>query len=256
MFVMIDLISCDLRFKGRVYSFFSLPDIFCERVETRTDLPFFIMRVKYAKGKIPFEQMSNILGSLKSYVIFKDKIALPENCPIKPLECEKLKRKLLFNSATDFIKSLNLAVYETKICVCDNEGEYINDIESLVFVCNEIYVVTSKEAPYKKLRHYLLEKYGVSLIITDTLQKAAKDVDFIISYNEKDIPFDYKGVLFCSKKRPLFSGKCISFEGIDLPMEYESLCPEGFDKLSFACALYERCADERIAKLKYSHLLT
>ncbi len=256
MFVLVDFIKNDVTFKGRIYELFSSPNIIYERVETGNSLPFFIMKVQKHKGKIPFDAMCDILGTLKNSVILKENIALPENSGIHLFSGEKLKKRLIFNSAVHNIALRKLSPTEISVTVIDFTGEYINDIEKLVFLCGEISIVTHEKLMYNRLRHFLLEKYGVSVLITDSVNKLLKDTDFIISCSSVNIPIYFNGTIYTDRKKAVMGGQVIAGEGIELPPKYEKLCPEGFDKMKFACALYEKCGIEELAKLKYKDLLT
>ncbi len=250
MFVLLEFVNKEMTFKEKIYDLFSSPNILFERVETETGLAFFKMQVAKHKGKIPFDIICDILGPLKDFVILKKGQTLPENSTLSLFKGQKLRKKLLFNSAVYTIGLMGLSPFSSSVTVVDRQGDFIDDIEKLVFLCSEIRIVTDEKRRYNRISHFLLEKYGVTVLFSQTAESFYKDSTFIISDRGNEIPLGFSGVAFSGEKK-IINGKLFYPGAIDLPLKYKKLCPEDFDEKLFAFALYERCGVKEIEKLKY-----
>ncbi len=255
MFVLLEFVKTEMSFKEKIYDLFSSPNILFERVETETGLAFFKMQVAKHKGKIPFDTICDILGPLKDFVILKKGQSLPEGCPLSLFKGNKLRKKLLFNSAVYTIGLMGLSPFSLSVTVVDRCGDFIDDIEKLVFLCNEIRIVTEERRKYNRLSHLLLEKYGVTVLFSETAEGFCKDSSFIISDEGNEIPLGFSGVAFSGEKK-IINGRLFYPGEIDLPLKYKRLCPEEFDEKLFAFALYERCSVKELEKTKCKDLLT
>lgn len=255
MFVLLEFVHKDMNFKEKIYDWFSSPDILLERVEPETGLAFFKMQVSTHKGKIPFDAICKVLGPLKDFVILKKGQTLPENCPLSLFKGNNLRKKLLFNSAVHTIGLMGLSPFSLSVTVVDRFADFIEDIEKLVFLCGEIRIVTDERRKYNRLSHFLLEKYGVTVLISETAEFFCKDSSFIISDKGNEIPLGFSGVAFSGEKK-IINGKLFYPGEIYLPPKYRKLCPEGFDEKLFAFALYERCTVRELQKFKFKDLLT
>ena len=141
MFAAVEFLKGNLSFKGKLYDYFSLPQIISVRVEVPEALPFFIVKIKEHKGKIPFSAAENVMGKLCDSVLYKKDSAVPEECPFRHFEGYELKKKLLFNSAANYIESLALDPLSQHITVFDEKAEFTQKIERLVFLSNKILIL-------------------------------------------------------------------------------------------------------------------
>lgn len=255
MFVLLEFIHKEMTFKEKIYDLFSSPDILLERIETETGLAFFKMQVSKHKGKLPFDTICDVLGPLKDFVILKEGQSLPQDCPLSLFKGNKLRKKLLFNSAVYTIGLMGVSPFSSSVTVVDRQGVFIDDIEKIVFLCSEIRIVTDEKRKYMRLSHHLLEKYGVTLLFSDNAETFCKDSSFFISDQGNEIPLGFSGIAFSGEKK-IINGKLFYPGEVDLPLKYKRLCPEGFDEKLFAFALYERCAVKELEKTKYKDLLT
>ena len=196
-----------------------------------------------------------MMGKLCDSVIYKKDSAVPEECPFQRFEGYELKKKMLFNSAVNYIKSLTFDPLSQHITVFDEKAELTKEIERLVFLTNKIQIVTKEKGRYQSTAKFLMEKYGVSLIVSNSFVSAVKDSTFIISDKSDMIPIYYKGTLFTNEKKHLSFGRVLIGEGITLPIKYGELIPEGFDEMEFALALYEKCGVKQLEKLSFDTLL-
>lgn len=237
-----------------------LRDLFAEpEIEIiRNSLPegdcFYRVLVTEHRGGLPHSQLCEKLKKLKGSVIFN--LDFPQEEIIRCLEFHprELPCLMLFNSFCDYISSLGLSPVSSSLTVFDPKGIYPRQIERLIRLFGKIEVYTANTSHYTKAAEALMEKYGVSLPVKTRFKGKAPESSVILSPEEAPFGDFFNGILFTLSEKAPPCSCIIRGEGIDLPAELELLRPGGIDKMTFACALYEKAAVRSLSRLGYKKL--
>lgn len=255
MFAAVEFFRGNTDFKGKLYDYFSAPQIISQRVEVPDALPFFWVKIKEHKGKIPFSAAQNIMGRLCDAVIYKNESQFSGDSPFTEFRGKELEQYLLFNSAVNYLKTMGCDPLKQHVTVFDEKALFTEKIEELTFLSNKIQIVTDDTQSYQKVAAGLMKKYGVTLIVSSSFSSAIEESTYIISHKSDMIPIYFKGTLFSGESRRLPFGKVLWGEGVVLPQKYAFLLPDGFDVLRFASALYEKCGAKELSALSFERLL-
>ena len=224
------------------------PEIKSQRINLPSDDAFFIVTTDKHIGKIPWKKLERCLGILRHHILLPNNITIPDSINITAYTPEIFPDLLLMNSATDYIISHKQLFRSKSLAIFDRDGIYQSYIEKLLPCLKNIRVVTDKIDIYNSLSERLMSDYGFSLVVSD---KDSFDCDAIISHS-CDIPVYFSGTVFTDMKKYLMNAEVFSGSRIELPEEYENLRPENIDRIFFASALYEKCAEKNLGNLLYS----
>lgn len=223
------------------------PKIKSQRFNLPSDDAFFIVTVDKHFGKAPWKKLEKCLGILRKDVVLPDDIKIPDNVNITAFKPDIFPRLLLINSAVDCIMKNGLS-HKESLCIFDERGIYTDYIEKLINFFSSVKVITPFTEKYEDISRKLLRGYGFSLIISSQGKYGS---DTVISHS-CDVPLYFKGRIYTSEKKYLMNAEVFSGGDIELPEEYEKLCPDNIDRLLFASALYEKCGISDIGELRYS----
>ncbi len=218
-----------------------------ERINLPSGDVFFVVSVEKSFGKVPWKKLERCLGILRQCVILPEGVQVPAGVNITPFEPDVLARLLLINSAADYITGHKKEFICRRLTVFDETGIYADYIEGLINCFGKIKIVTARKENYERLSRRLMETYGFSLLVTE---RDYTPGDVVISYR-CNVPVYFTGTVFTAEKKNLMSKSCFCGKDITLPEEYESLRPPGVGRVLFACALYEKCGENLLGKLKY-----
>ncbi len=205
------------------------------------------MNISCPKGKVPWKKLERCLGILKSGVLLPKEMKIPDKVNITVFKPDILPVLMLMNSAVDYILKNLSATYES-ITVFDEKGIYQSYIEKLINSFSSVKVVTPKVSDYEEVSRRLLENYGFSLVVSS---REVYDSEIIIS-EDCSVPSYYSGKVLSTNKKYIMNAEVFTGSGIELPEEYEKLCPDNIDRILFASALYEKCGVRDIGSLRYS----
>lgn len=255
MFVAFEREEKSERLFERLHDYFRPPQVQKRKVEVPYALPFYVVRACEYRGEYPWEAAAYSAGVLCSRSLLPFWASPGEELKITAFKPTVFLKRLLFNSAVDTIEKMMLDPRKVGVTLIDN-GAYLVDLfEPLVFFCSQLCVVTDCAEPYEKLAADLLERYGVSLLVSAKIQKDAESSTFIISDDILSVPPMFSGVIFTNEKKRRENAVVIVGEGFTLPEKYASLLPQDADGLSFAGALYELCGANELGRLGYDRMI-
>ena len=218
----------------------------------RLNLPsgdaFFIVTSDKHLGKIPWKKLEKCLGILRHCILLPDNITIPDGINITAFTPTILPKLLLINSATDYIEKHKPIFRSKNLTIFDKDGIYAEYIERLLPCLKNIRIVTDKRGMYEALSEKFISDYGFSLIISD---KENFDCDAVIS-QECSVPAYFSGTVFTGEKKYIMNSEVFSGTEIKLPTEYEKIRPENIGRVLFASALYEKCREKTLGKLRYT----
>ncbi|MBO7318456.1 MAG: hypothetical protein J6V06_00365 [Clostridia bacterium] len=223
------------------------PEIKSQRVNLPSGDAFFIVTTDNHMGKVPWKRLERCIGILRHCMLLPEDIPIPDGINITAFTPEILPKLLLINSATDYIKNQKEFFRSKSIAVFDRDGIYQAHIQMLIPYLKNIRVITDKIDMYNSISEKLMADYGFSLVVSD---KDYFDCNAVISH-KCDVPVYFSGTVFTSEKKYLMNAEVLLGSEIELPDEYENLCPENIDIVLFASVLYEKCGEKCLGKLRY-----
>lgn len=254
MFATVECRDAPTGIKGFMRDIFTLPEISFERVYVPFGEGFYRVFATEYRGQIPVAETAEKLKRLKHSVIFETNFPCDERTAELEFVPGEFMARLLLNSATDYIKKLKLEPLKNSLTVFDPEGFFVNDIEAFVPLFSKICVYTNELKAYETAAALLLEKYGISVPVYNRFNLKVPESTVTICPGEVPFCNFYKGLLFTNSEDAPPCGGCIRGVGIDLPMEYELIRPQGISKLFFAAALYEKASVKSLGGMTFRKL--
>ena len=228
---------------------FRQPKIQSQRFDLPSGDAFFTVTAEKHLGKVPWKKLEKCLGILRKGILLPDGATLPTGINITCFSPDILPRLLLMNSATHYITNHKESFIRKSLTIFDEKGIYQSYIEKLLPCFSSIRIVTDSPKKYTRLSEALLETYGFSLLLS---KDEAGQSDVVISHAIK-VPLYFEGIVFTNENRYLMNSEIFSGSEINLPEAYESLRPEGIDRVPFASALYESCKENSLAEIRYKN---
>ncbi len=251
---MIDLLTLkDINEKNPIKHFllskFS-KSIFTEEKE-KDHIQFRYINIMKKNQKIPWNKVNKLLQNSKSDILCADNISLPDELEEKKYEPILFKKILCQNAAIETLKKANISDTSLKVSLLDFDGSCYEFLKRLVPFSNQIRVITKNVAVYTSQAELLMEQFGVSILISDSLSWISP-CNVIIAPNKitTHLPITSKCVVFTGSKNsvPVKGIVCNSYS-LDTPDEYIDLIPNQIDNKSFLGLIMEKY---NIEHLKFS----
>ena len=222
-------------------------EIKSERINLPSGDAFFTVTTDKHYGKIPWLRLEKCLGILRQDIVTKEIITIPKGINITKFFPDILPRLILINSATDYIIHHKHHFRNKSLTIFDERAIYHNYAEQLLPFFRSIKIITPLPDSYKSISEKLLKVYGFSLVVSDG---ETKNSEVIIAHSCK-VPIYYEGTLFTNENIYLMNSALCTGREIELPDKYERLRPTDIDPMLFASALYEKCGEKELGKLRY-----
>ena len=226
---------------------FRQPKIESKRYSLPSGDAFFIVTADRHLGRIPWKKLEKCLGILRKDILLPEDITIPPDINITAFTPDILPHLLLINSATDYIITHKESFKGKSLTIFDEKAIYQSYIEKLLPYFHSIKIITDQPDTYENLSQTLLQNYGFSLVVS---KEEAINSDVVISYQMR-VPLYFEGTVFTNEKQYLMNGEVLCGSEIDLPDTYENIRPENIGRVLFASALYEKCKETNLGKLKY-----
>lgn len=254
MFATVELKEGETGLRAFFRDLFSEPEIEFIRISLPEGDCFYRVLVTEHRGELPLSQLCEKLKKLKGSVIFNLDFPFYEITRCLEFHPRELPGLLLFNSLCDYISSLNLSPVKASLCIFDQKGIYPRHLERLIRLFGKIEVYTERTDLYGKAAVYLMEKYGISLPVKDFFTSRTPESTVIFSPDRLPFCDFFDGIIFTLSEKVPPCSCLIKGEGIDLPAELDLLRPGGIDKMTFACALFEKAGVTSLSRLCYKKL--
>lgn len=254
MFATVELKEGQTGLRAFFRDLFSEPEIELIRNSLPEGDCFYRVLVTEHRGGLPISQLCEKLKKLKGSVIFNLDFPTGEVTRCLEFHPRSLPCFLLFNSFCDYISSLGLTPAKASLCIFDQKGIYPELTERLIKLFGKIEVYTKNTDLYDKAARTLMEKYGVVLTVRNRFKAEVPASTVILSPDRLPFCDFFKGIIFTLGEKAPPCSCLIRGDGIDLPAELELLRPGGIDKMTFACALFEKAGVTSLSRLSFKNL--
>ncbi len=234
-----------------LFDLFREPLVQKEKIEVPGSLPFYKISAKSYRRGCPWDAVGAAAGALRSRVLLPPGVVATQESGIIPFLPSVFPERLLFNTAVFSIEKMRLDPCRVSVTLYDENAYLVDLVQSLVPLAFQIRVVTQCVTAYEAVGEYLLEKFGISLIVSARSDDSVLSSTFIISASGRNIPLVFSGILFTNRKERMMNAVVMTGEGFDLPEKYALLMPEKIEPLMFAGALYELCGADDLGRLRH-----
>ncbi len=224
-------------------------------VAVRSGAPFFVVTVKKTKYGVPWQTVKTVCGRLSQRLLLPEGLTLPDGYGMDSFEPAVLPAKLILNCAAEAFSRCETEASRLSICIVDRKGVLPHIIDSLIMHAATIKIVTDKLSVYSMAAADIMERYGATLIIDDSIG-LAQNCTAVITTDISQLSGSEKGLIFAPQCRHRADFKnVVTGEGIAMPEEYLRLIPEGVNPLLFASALHELCGVAVLEKAAFQKYL-
>lgn len=202
-----------------------------------------IRRLTYInyRDKINWKEVYNQAGSQAGCLVCSDKIHFPENSGLGRFYDNSFAKKMTCNFGYQALKQMKNP-QRLNVAFIDADGSEREFLWKLCPITDNLVVVTGNREKYGIIAEELMEKLGVSLVLTNRVTRI-READLVIApcIIQKVIDLNKKAVVLTSEK-PLVDlpSLCYWNYTCNLSEEYRRLMDEDMDEMYFASALYSK----------------
>ena len=250
MFATLAALPCPASLRARLRRRFSPPAPSCSRVTLPNFFSFYhIQAPLLPDDSLPWDLIAETAGTLKTRLLLPKGVTIAADAAVRAFVPQKLPLRVLCNSALHTLETLGLDPLSQSLCVVDPQGVLFDKLERFVPLAATLRVVTDDLGAYEETTAQLRARYGVSLVLSPTLDGAAESTILLLE-DAADAPPAFRGMLFTNRPCRRINAVTLSPGTITLPPEFRALCPPGIDPLTFAAAAYELCAADELDSLR------
>ena len=202
------------------------------------------------RGDIRFNKIYEYcIGSSKT--ILCDKNISLKGTPFRRFEGFELNKKLLENFICDILENSETDPAQLSISYYDPDADSPAFAERLLKYSSKLTVVSNMPRFYENESDRLLNEYGVSMIVSNSLDRLYPcDILIAPCKIKRPLPSVPSTPVF-TVHRPLVAvpGNIITGYDIEIPEKYKPLKPDSTDKDYFLSGLYSLCAAHDIGAL-------
>ncbi len=242
MLITLDVEDCRSgRFSRRLRSLFR-PYELNARIKKQSKISVLQLRYKKYRGRIRFKKIyPYTIGCSKTILCSKDTDL--SDTPFERFESNELTQKLMTNYVCGLLEHINESSGEIRTAYYDPDGEHPMIAQELLRHVPELTVVTNTPRFYEREADRLMDEYGMSLIVSNTID-ALTDCQLLVSSTAVDItlPLPLDAVVFAPEPPSVSLRNTVihSYEVV-VPYKYRRLKPDGMDDIYFLSALYSLC---------------
>jgi hypothetical protein len=235
------------------------------RVNPPAGAPFFRLEVQEGRGGIPWNAVERTAGRLRTRLLLPEGVSPPllpsataksrsaaGEPGIRPYEPKRLPALLAMRAAQQVLRKSETPAQRLSVAVIDPRGVFTHSLEPLIPLAASIRVFCPDFAIYRATAARLLDRYGVTLILSDSVACFAQS-DVVIAADLRPCTGRERGLLFAPEPpTPPPPGSRIA-RGFNpqLPPALERLRPPGIDPLLFCSALFELCGVKEAELLQF-----
>ncbi len=201
----------------------------------RGGAPFRLIKVTPGYKGVDWQAVARCAGCGSQSVI--SNISLPPASSLKAFSADTLPLLIMLNTAAKSL-SKDEAAKKRRLLITDKYAVLPDYIDKIVLGAARIKIVTDFPDKYYSAAVRVMERFGASITVCNQVEKSEK---FDASIGLETI---------VATPLPFTFDKVSSEELIQIiPEEYLRLCPEGIDKFTFICALFECSGVREIGEL-------
>ena len=196
----------------------------------------------YRNKKIPWKKISHLINDNNGFVLCREDINIPPSVGIKRYSSDLLTKQMCKNAAIKYIKVNNYDPKKLKILIFDKDAKYIDILEDIIMLTNDIRIVTDFPKLYYKKANQLRDDYGASIVVSDNLTNFESCADILISPDKiiKKLNLKNSAVVFTSKKPSVnLNAKVYYSYKVKLPKKVMNIIPADLEPEYFLSALYD-----------------
>jgi hypothetical protein len=230
------------------------------RVNIPGGAPFYRLDTKPRRGILPWNEIERCAGRLRTKLLLPADVSLPESHILpadsrhpdpgmREFKARRLPLMLAVRLAAEILRNCAVPPQDLRITFVDPDGNCTKGLEPLVMLAGSLRVYTHEPAAYRQTAASLLNRYGVTLLVSDSPQSFA-NADLVICDNLSLLTGRERGLICTSDNtRSLPDCRVARIGQVFLPPPLDSLIPPDFDPVRFAAALYELCGVKEMDRL-------
>ena len=232
------------------------------RVDAPGGAPFYRLEAPLRRGQLDWNAIEQAAGRMRTKMLFPEGLAPPAppqaSSParaklepgIRAFVPRRLPLLLCLRMAQQVLRASQTPARNLSVTIVDQRGMLSRCLEPFVPLAGSLRVCTPDAAAYRAASAQLLERYGVTLILSCSPGCFAQS-DVVIADELSLFTGRERGLIFTPDSKP--HSRAVRCKEPALPEPYAKLCPEGFDPLLFASALYELCGVKEMERLSFGH---
>lgn len=231
------------------------------RVNPPTGAPFFRLEVREGRNGIPWNEVERAAARLRTRMILPEGVELPAapracvkgEAGLRLYEPKRLPALLAMRAAQQTLRKCAAPAQRLTAALVDPRGVFTRSLEPLVPLAGNLRVYCPDFSIYRAAAALLLERYGMTLILSDSVACFAQ-CDVVVAPKLELFTGRERGLIFTPDAlRDARLRRCHVVRGLDpqLPPALEALRPPGIDPLLFASALFELCAVREMEHLPF-----
>lgn len=146
----------------------------------QNDLKYYVFLVRNGDN-IKWEKLSNLLGDLRTRVLFGDGIEEPSNRCVKKASCERYNHKLALNALKKILSHNSEYLHDKSAVLLDIHCKFQAYADVLIEHFKQVTIITSKVAFYRNYSDSKLFECGATISIDTKLSKLPCDTALCVS---------------------------------------------------------------------------
>lgn len=213
--------------------------------------PFFTLLLPRDKP-INWQLVRRTLGSASRSVLPVEGITVPPESGCGLLAADKLRGKLLYNTAVALLQANRKHAQGMALTVLDSAGRFAPELRAVVPLARTVRVVTQQPGLYRAACREALQHFGASILLT--AQPDAAQNSTVVLALDAACTAHFPKALVVALPGTATGRHTLTGQGVPLGGAWRELLPPGVAPELFACALYEHCGVAQLGGGIYADL--
>ncbi len=249
MFVTLGVLPPQPSLRRRLFRRRAKDTLSCSRVTLPNDFSFYHIQLTHDPTlPLPWDKIAGAAGAFRTRLLLPGGITIDADADAALFVPQKLPLRYLCGSAVHTLAQMQRDPAKLRLCVVDPSGVLCDALEPFVPLVSELRVVTDDLLAYGETADRLMQRYGLSLLLTPDDADAAQ-CNLLIADDAADVPLTFAGIVFTNHPQPRMNAAVYTPAPPVLPPDFAALCPPEIDPLVFASAAFELCAADTLSNL-------
>lgn len=213
------------------------------RVPVLHGAPFYTLHVPY-RGAFPPQSVQRMVGKMP--VLLPDGMRMPDEMPLRRFVPKRLPLLCAVQTVAELLQKRD--VKPASFGVLDPHGALCGHTDCLLPLSADVRIVTDDPERFQKDVHTAMQVYGAALTVRRE-RTVLSGCSVIVCENADGIPGAQ--TVYCLRQSAL-RADTVRLSAFTMPDAYAALLPNGIDALTFASALYERCAVYPLSQCRFT----